>query len=191
MVELVLSGVGNSALWPPPTVQWPRTARAYADRVDEEVTTVDGQVGGVKSFRYLVVPDSIGPLTLPPVNYSYYDLAARAYRSAGTGAASLPVAAGGESASSAALPPALLASKSPAVARRVAQVGEDQCQHQQTCRSRENLKVCRPTCRVCEKVPGELMNGARAPASSDSGDSRRRGRAFGRLHRPHRGRRHQ
>jgi tetratricopeptide (TPR) repeat protein len=125
VVELVLSGLGNSALWPPPAVQWPRTARAYADRVDEEVTTVDGQVGGVKSFRYLVVPDSIGPLTLPPVNYSYYDLAARAYRSAGTGAASLPVAAGGESASSAALPPALLVSKSPAVARRVAQVVPD------------------------------------------------------------------
>ncbi len=66
-VELVLSGVGNSALWPPPAIRWPRTARAYADRVDEQVTTVDGQVGGVKSFRYLVVPDSIGPLTLPPV----------------------------------------------------------------------------------------------------------------------------
>ena len=120
-IELVLSGVGNSALWPPPGIRWPRTARAYADRVDEQVTTVDGQVGGVKSFRYLVVPDSIGPLTLPPVTYSYYDLAARAYRSAGTGAASLPVAAGGESASSAALPPPLLPGTSPAFTRRLAQ----------------------------------------------------------------------
>ena len=124
-VELVLSGVGNSALWPPPAIRWPRTARAYADRVDEQVTTVDGQVGGVKSFRYLVVPDSIGPLTLPPVNYSYYDLAAGAYRSAGTGAVSLPVAAGGESASSAALPPPLLPSRSPALTRRVVQVVPD------------------------------------------------------------------
>jgi tetratricopeptide (TPR) repeat protein len=124
-VELVLSGVGNTALWPPPGIQWPRTARAYADRVDEQVATVDGRVGGVKTFRYLVVPDSVGPLTLPPVNYSYYDLAARAYRSAGTGAASLPVAAGGESASSAALPPALLPSGSSALARRLAQVVPD------------------------------------------------------------------
>jgi len=124
-VELVLSGVGNSALWPPPAIRWPRTARAYSDRVDEQLTTVDGRVGGVKTFRYLVVPDSIGPLTLPPVSYSYYDLAARGYRSAGTGAASLPVAAGGESASSAALPPALLPGGSPALARRVAQVVPD------------------------------------------------------------------
>jgi hypothetical protein len=124
-VELVLSGVGNSALWPPPAIQWPRTARAYADRVDERVTTLDGRLGGVKTFRYLVVPDSVGPLTLPPVSYSYYDLAARVYRSTGTGVASLPVAAGSESASSAALPPALLPGGSPALARRVAQAVPD------------------------------------------------------------------
>lgn len=124
-VELVLSGMGNSALWPPPAIRWPRTARAYADRVDEQVTTVDGQVGGVKSFRYLLVPDSIGPLTLPSVSYSYYDLAARAYRSVGTGAASLPVATGGESASSAALPPPLLLGTSPALTRRLAQAVPD------------------------------------------------------------------
>ncbi len=125
VVELMLTGAGNSALWPPPAFRWPRTARAYADRVDEQVTTSDGRVGGLKTFRYLLVPDSIGPLTLPPVSYSYYDLAARAYRSAGTAAASLPVAAGGESTSSAALPPPLLPSGSPALARRVAQAVPD------------------------------------------------------------------
>jgi hypothetical protein len=124
-VELVLSGVGNSALWPPPAIQWPRTARAYADRVEEQVATVDGRVGGVKTFRYLVVPDSVGPLTLPPVTYSYYDLATRAYRYTGTVAASLPVAAGAESASSAALPPALLPSGSAALARRLVQAVPD------------------------------------------------------------------
>ena len=125
VVELVLSGVGNSALWPPPAIRWPRTARAYADRTDEQVTTVDGRVGGVKTFRYLVVPDSLGPLTLPALSYSYYDLATRDYRSAGTGPASLPVAAGGESASSAALPPALLPDGSPSLARRVAHLVPD------------------------------------------------------------------
>lgn len=124
-VELVLSGAGNSALWPPPAIRWPRTARAYSDRVDEHLITEDGRVGGVKTFRYLVVPDSVGPLTLPPVNYSYYDLAAHAYRSATTSAASLPVAAGGESSSSAALPPGLLPGGTPALTRQLAQVVPD------------------------------------------------------------------
>ena len=119
-VELAVSGTGNTALWPPPELSWPRTARAYVDRVDEQVTTLEGRLGGVKTFRYLVVPDSAGPLTLPAVHYSYYDLAAPGYRSADVGAASLPVAPNRESAASAALPPSLLPVSSPALTRRVA-----------------------------------------------------------------------
>ncbi len=120
-VELVLSGGGNTALWPQPEIRWPRTARAYADRVDEQVATIEGRVGGVKTFRYLVVPDSVGPLTLPAVSYPYYDLTARGYRTAAVGATSLPVARGGESAAIAALPPALMAGSKPAITRRIAQ----------------------------------------------------------------------
>lgn len=119
LVELILSGVGNTALWPPPEIRWPRTVRAYSDRVDEKVATAEGRVGGVKTFRYLVVPDSVGPLTLPAVNYSYFDLAAGAYRSAGAGPAPLQVAEGGESATTAALPPPLMQGTTPAFTRRI------------------------------------------------------------------------
>ncbi len=120
-VELVLSGTGNTALWPPPQIRWPRTARAYTDRVEESVTTREGRVGGIKTFRYLVVPDSVGPLTLPAINYSYFDLAARTYRAAPVGATSLPVAEGGESATAAALPPELMKGAAPTLTRRIAQ----------------------------------------------------------------------
>lgn len=118
-VELSLSGEGNTALWPPPDVKWPSTARAYVDRVEEQVNTVAGRVGGVKTFRYLVVPDSAGPLTLPVVSYAYYDLAARGYHTLAAAAASLPVAPSGESATSAALPPTLLPAAAPALAWRI------------------------------------------------------------------------
>jgi hypothetical protein len=119
-VELALTGEGNTALWPPPEVRWPRNLRAYVDRVEEQVSTEQGRVGGVKTFRYLVVPDSATPVTLPAVSYAYYDLAARAYRSAAVAAASLPVAASGEAAASVALPPPLLRADAPALAWRVA-----------------------------------------------------------------------
>jgi hypothetical protein len=118
-VELALTGEGNTALWPPPEVKWPRNVRAYVDRVEEQVSTTDGRIGGVKTFRYLVVPDSAGPLTLPAVSYAYYDLATRAYRSAAVAAAALPVSPSGESAASVALPPALLRGTSPALAWRI------------------------------------------------------------------------
>ena len=41
--------------------------------------TTEGRVGGTKTFRYLVVPDSAGALTLPAVRYAYFDLAADRY----------------------------------------------------------------------------------------------------------------
>ena len=119
-VELALTGEGNTALWPPPEIQWPRDVRAYVDRVEEQVNTADGRVGGIKTFRYLVVPDSAGPLTLPAVSYGYYDLAARAYRVAGVPLASLPVSVE-EPNASVALPPALLPAGSPPLTWRVAQ----------------------------------------------------------------------
>jgi hypothetical protein len=117
-VELALTGEGNTALWPPPEIKWPRNVRAYVDRVEEQVNTAAGRVGGVKTFRYLVVPDSAGPLTLPAVSYGYYDLAARSYRVAGVPLASLPVTSE-EPNASVALPPALLPVGSPPLAWRV------------------------------------------------------------------------
>lgn len=118
-VELVLTGEGNSALWPPPEIRWPRHLRAYVDRVEEQVSTVAGRIGGVKTFRYLVVPDSSGPLTLPDVRYGYYDLAAGAYRSASIASATVPVVTE-EATASVALPPPLLVGSSPAISWQVA-----------------------------------------------------------------------
>jgi hypothetical protein len=120
VVELAVIGEGNTALWPPPDITWPRSVRAYVDRVEEQVSTTEGRVSGIKTFHYLVVPDSAGPLTLPSVTYPYYDLAARGYRSATIATASLPIATSGESGASVALPPALLQPTRPAIAWRVA-----------------------------------------------------------------------
>jgi BatD DUF11 like domain len=124
-VELALTGEGNTALWPPPEVHWPGGARAYVDRVEEQVTTNEGRVGGTKTFRYLVVPDSVGPLALPAVNYSYFDLAARSYRTASVPGSSLPVSADGEAAASMALPPGLMTSTSPPLSWQLAQAVPD------------------------------------------------------------------
>jgi oxygen tolerance protein BatD len=119
-VELSLSGEGNSALWPPPAIKWPLAVRSYVDRVDEQVSTQNGRLGGTKTFRYLVVPDSAGAVTLPAVSYGYFDLATRSYRSATASSATLPVAVGGDAALSVALPPELLVSSGPPLSWRVA-----------------------------------------------------------------------
>ncbi len=115
-VELRLSGEGNTALWPNPEVRWPADVRAYLERTDEQVTTTEGRVGGTKTFRYLVVPDSAGALPLPAMPYAYFDLASGRYREIGVGPAAVPVSPRGESAAAAALPPALMHADRPALA---------------------------------------------------------------------------
>ncbi|MGH7527040.1 MAG: BatD family protein [Gemmatimonadales bacterium] len=118
-VELVLSGEGNTALWPAPEVRWPAGSRAYVERVDEQVTTTNGRVGGTKTFRYLLVPDSAGTLALPAIEYGYFDLAQRQYVAVGVPFASVSVAPGGETAASTALPPSLLSSRAPGLGWRL------------------------------------------------------------------------
>ncbi|HEY8257899.1 MAG TPA: tetratricopeptide repeat protein [Gemmatimonadales bacterium] len=115
-VELSISGQGNLALWPAPDVAWPATGRAYLERVEEKVSPSEGQIGGTKTFRHLLVSDSAGVLFLPALHYAYYDLAAQRYLEIGAPATSIPVVRAGESAATAALPPALLRRESPALA---------------------------------------------------------------------------
>ena len=104
-VELSVSGEGNLALWPAPEVTWPGTGRAYLERVEEHVTTTEGRIGGTKTFRHLLVPDSAGVLALPAVHYDVL----RPCRGSvsgdrSPGPTSIAVVRGGESAATAALP---------------------------------------------------------------------------------------
>lgn len=115
-IELSLTGEGNTALWPSPEMRWAPGSRAYSDKVEERVGATDGRIGGTKTFRFLVVPDSVGALTLPAVSYAYFDLAAHGYRRATLPAASVPVAPGGEATASTALPPPLLRGTRPSLA---------------------------------------------------------------------------
>jgi hypothetical protein len=119
-VELALTGEGNLALWPAPAVRWPAGARAYAERIDEAMASEGGRLGGTKTFRYLVVPDSAGVLPLPPVSYTFFDLAPGHYAGLTLPAASVPVTPGGESAAAAALPPPLLRKTAPSLSWRLA-----------------------------------------------------------------------
>jgi hypothetical protein len=107
-IEFVLRGEGNTALWPAPEVRWSSSGRAYMERVDERLTGAEGKVGGTKTFRFLVVPDSAGLLPLPAVSYSYFDLSSNRYHTLQISPGSLPVAPAGEAATASALPPSLL-----------------------------------------------------------------------------------
>lgn len=73
MVEVTLVGEGNIALWPTPDLVWPAGIRVYPDRTEERPLDVAGRRGGEKRFRFTIVADSEGVLSLPRVRYPYFD----------------------------------------------------------------------------------------------------------------------
>src|SRR5512134_1113113 len=57
-VTFELRGEGNPALWPAPGLVWPEGVRSYPDGTDERLQVTQGRLGGAKTFRFTVVPDS-------------------------------------------------------------------------------------------------------------------------------------
>ncbi len=94
LVELVLTGEGNMTLWPAPEVAWPPGMRVYPERTDERAIASAGRLGGEKRFRYTLVADSVGVVTLPAVRYAYFDPSAVQVHVMTAGAVGLPVLAG-------------------------------------------------------------------------------------------------
>jgi hypothetical protein len=118
-VEVTLEGEGNVALWPAPELAWPEGLRHYQDRTDDRIAAVGGRLGGTKLFQYLAMPDSAGPLRLPAIAYSYFDLATESYRTLTAPARMIMVAPASEAATSRPTPPPLIAARRPPLARRI------------------------------------------------------------------------
>ncbi len=93
-VELVVAGQGNVALWPTPDVSWPRSVRVYTEPTDEQVRRPGGIVAGEKHFRYTLVTDSAGVVTLPRVRYPYFDPQARHVAAASAAPVAIAMRAG-------------------------------------------------------------------------------------------------
>jgi hypothetical protein len=108
-IEVELGGRGNVALWPAPELRWPDGLRHYQDRTDDRMTSAGGLLGGTKRFRYLALPDSAGPVRVPELRYSYFDLDAEEYRTLTAPAVTISIAPTPESETSRPSPPPLLA----------------------------------------------------------------------------------
>jgi hypothetical protein len=104
---ITLRGTGNVPLWPAPELGWPAAFRSYPEETTVQLASTGGHVGGTKTFRSLVVPDSDGTFLLPPVRYPYFDPTTRAYQVLNVPARSVVVGPGAEPRAARALPPLL------------------------------------------------------------------------------------
>ena len=83
-IKLDISGSGNMKLLKTPAIDWPEGFEPYDPKVTNNFKTTTSGVSGTKSIEYLAIPRSAGEYTIPAVNFSYFDIDSKAYKTLST-----------------------------------------------------------------------------------------------------------
>lgn len=93
-LRISVSGSGNINLIDAPKVKLPSDFEAYDVKKTDKVTTGKSGASGTVTFEYPFIPRVPGNYTIPPVEFSYYDISAGKYVTLSSGPLDLKVAAG-------------------------------------------------------------------------------------------------
>ena len=88
------SGTGNLKLVNTPEVAFPKDFEVYDPKIDNKFTLTREGLSGNKVIEYLAIPRHAGNFTIPPVEFSYFDLKSNSYKTIKTEAYSLEVEKG-------------------------------------------------------------------------------------------------
>ena len=83
-IKLDISGSGNMKLLKTPAIDWPEGFEPYDPKVTNNFKTTTSGVSGTKSIEYLAIPRSAGEYTIPAVNFSYFDIDSKTYKTLST-----------------------------------------------------------------------------------------------------------
>ena len=83
-IKLDISGSGNMKLLKAPAIDWPEGFEPYDPKVTNNFKTTTSGVSGTKSIEYLAIPRSAGEYTIPAVNFSYFDIDSKTYKTLST-----------------------------------------------------------------------------------------------------------
>lgn len=93
-VRVVVGGVGNLKLIKQPVVNFPKDFDKYDPKVTDKTKLTANGVEGNMIYDFLAVPRNQGKYTIPPVEFTYYDISANAYKTIKTQAFELEVEKG-------------------------------------------------------------------------------------------------
>lgn len=79
-IKLVVSGTGNMKLMDVPEVKFPQDFEVYDPKIDNKFNLTREGLSGSKVIEYLAIPRHAGDFTIPPVEFSYFDVKANAYK---------------------------------------------------------------------------------------------------------------
>ena len=93
-IKLVISGTGNMKLINTPEVGFPQDFEIYDPKVDNKFNLTRSGLAGSKVIEYLAIPRHAGNYTIPPIEFSYFDLKSQSYKTLKTDAYTLNVGKG-------------------------------------------------------------------------------------------------
>lgn len=80
-----VSGTGNIKLIDAPKVTFPTDFDTYDPKINLSTSDANGGVSGSKTFEYLLIPRNPGTFTIPPISFTYFDVAANQYKTVTSG----------------------------------------------------------------------------------------------------------
>ena len=93
-IKLVISGTGNMKLINTPEVGFPQDFEIYDPKVDNKFNLTRDGLTGSKVIEYLAIPRHAGTYTIPPIEFSYFDLKTQSYKTLKTDPYTINVAKG-------------------------------------------------------------------------------------------------
>ena len=93
-VKLVIKGSGNMKLISTPELRFPEDFEVYDPKVTNNFDVSTAGLTGSQTIEYLAIPRHAGDFTIPPVEFTYFDLKSNAYKTLKTEAYNLKVAKG-------------------------------------------------------------------------------------------------
>lgn len=93
-VKVIISGTGNLKLINTPEIDFPKDFEIYDPKVDNKFNLTREGLSGNKVIEYLAIPRHAGNFTIPPIEFSYFDLKTKSYKTIKTEAYELKVEKG-------------------------------------------------------------------------------------------------
>jgi hypothetical protein len=79
-IKLEISGTGNQKLIQNPEVEFPTNFELYDPTIDNVLTPNANGFKGTRTIEYLVIPRYEGDYSIPPIEFSYFDISSRSYK---------------------------------------------------------------------------------------------------------------
>ena len=98
-LRVVVSGVGNMKLLKQPEVKFPKDFDHYDAKITDKTSLTTQGLEGSIIYDFLAVPRHQGTFEIPPIEYTYFDTSANAYKTVKTEGFTLNVAKGSGSSS--------------------------------------------------------------------------------------------